>query len=337
TSVSVRESDLPRFSDGHSGERKRAHWDFDALAGAGAIRSTASDMTRFLAFNMGLEHCGLDAALKAAQTPRSETGSPDLEMALGWHIWKRHGAEIFWHNGGTAGFHSFCGFRPDKKLGVVVLANDTYNIDAIGLHALEPKFDMPEIQKSIRVDGKILDRYVGWYLLSPSMRIEITRAGDTLKAQMTGQDAYSVYPIADNRFVYRVVAAELEFERAADGSATAMILHQNGHDQRFERAPADFKPPAPPTEISVDPKVLASYVGVYQLAPGFEFDIRLKDEQLMARLTGQPSFPVFAESPTTFFYKVVEAKLTFESDADGKVVALTLHQHGRDQRAEKIR
>lgn len=336
TCITIKAEDASRFADGYSGGMKRAHWDFDAIAGAGALRSTASDMLRFLAFNMGLKHCEIDAALQAAQAPRSDTGNPDLEMALGWHVWKKYAAEIIWHNGGTAGFHSFCGFRKDKKLGVVVLANDSYNIDGIGLHLLEPKFELNEIRRSIRVEPKVLDRYVGWYLMSPAVRLQITRDGDGLKAQLTGQPAVPVFPVAEDRFIYRIVEAEIEFTRDADGKPTAAILHQGGHDQRFERAPADFTPPAPPKEIEVDAKVLETYVGQYRLAPGVEFDVSVKDGQLMVRLTGQPGFPVFAESETVFFYKVVEAKLTFVRDDAGKVVALILHQHGMDQRAEKV-
>ncbi|MCB9858692.1 MAG: serine hydrolase [Phycisphaerales bacterium] len=336
TCITVKAKDAARFAEGYSGGLKQSHWDFDAIAGAGAIRSTASDMLRFLAFNLGLMHCEIDETLQAAQAPRSDAGSADLDVALGWHVWKKYDAEILWHNGGTAGFHSFCGFRKDKKLGVVVLANDSYNIDAIGLRLLEPKFELKALRRSVRVDPKVLDRYVGWYLLAQSIRLQVTREGDALSVQLTGQPAVPVYPVAEDRFVCRVVEAEIEFTRDPDGVPTAAILHQGGRDQRFERAPADFVPPTPPKEVTVDAKVLQAYVGQYRLAPGVDFDVTLKRSQLMVRLTGQPSFPVFAESQTEFFYKVVDATLTFVKDDTGKVVALILHQHGMDQRAERI-
>jgi hypothetical protein len=56
---------------------------------------------------------------------------------------------------------------------------------------------------------------------------------------------------------------------------------------------------------------------------------------LFAQLSGQDRYPIFATADTEFFYKVVNAQLSFESDAQGKVVAVTLHQHGRDQRAPR--
>jgi serine-type D-Ala-D-Ala carboxypeptidase/endopeptidase len=58
--------------------------------------------------------------------------------------------------------------------------------------------------------------------------------------------------------------------------------------------------------------------------------------RLMAQLMGQQKFEVFPESDTTFFLRDVDAQITFVKDATGKVVALILHQNGRDQRAQKI-
>ena len=58
--------------------------------------------------------------------------------------------------------------------------------------------------------------------------------------------------------------------------------------------------------------------------------IRLSDEQLISRLTGQGDVPLFAEADGKFFPKVVQAELDFVKDADGKVTALILHQNGHD-------
>jgi CubicO group peptidase (beta-lactamase class C family) len=95
--------------------------------------------------------------------------------------------------------------------------------------------------------------------------------------------------------------------------------------------------PAPTahTEISVPPETLASYVGVYELAPAFAITIRLENGQLTAQATGQPKAPIFAESRTLFFLKVVEAQLEFQTSTSGEVTGLVLHQSGRDQPAKR--
>ena len=96
------------------------------------------------------------------------------------------------------------------------------------------------------------------------------------------------------------------------------------------------KIPPPRTEIAVSPAVLATYVGVYQFAPTFSIAITLDGASLSAQATGQPKFPLFAESETKFFLKVVDAQLTFEKDATGAVTALTLAQGGANQRAARV-
>ena len=88
--------------------------------------------------------------------------------------------------------------------------------------------------------------------------------------------------------------------------------------------------PAPKlrTEITVDSALLETYVGVYQLAPTFALTITREGAFLFAQATGQPKFQLFAEAPTEFFLKEVDAQITFEKDSTGKVTRLVLHQGG---------
>lgn len=58
---------------------------------------------------------------------------------------------------------------------------------------------------------------------------------------------------------------------------------------------------------------------------------------MLAQLTGQPRFEIFAERERAFFVKVVNAQITFEKDADGAVTGLVLHQGGANQKARRVR
>ena len=89
-------------------------------------------------------------------------------------------------------------------------------------------------------------------------------------------------------------------------------------------------------EISVDAKVLARYTGTYELAPEAKIRITLEGHQLSEKLAAQPAFPIFPETETQFFLKVVDAQIEFEKDASGTVTGLILHQGGRDQKAPRI-
>ena len=87
------------------------------------------------------------------------------------------------------------------------------------------------------------------------------------------------------------------------------------------------------TEIALPSATLVGYVGTYELQPGFALVITLEGDQLMAQATGQQKFPLFAETNTRFFLKVVDAQVDFVRDAQGAVAQLVLHQGGRDMTA----
>jgi CubicO group peptidase (beta-lactamase class C family) len=78
-------------------------------------------------------------------------------------------------------------------------------------------------------------------------------------------------------------------------------------------------------------------VGRYQLNPNFVFDVKLKDGHLMVGITNQPTQEVFADSPTIWTYRGIDAKLEFHLRAEGPAYALTLHQNGAAQKANRIR
>lgn len=86
------------------------------------------------------------------------------------------------------------------------------------------------------------------------------------------------------------------------------------------------------TEVKVDRSVLEKYVGTYELAPRFSLTFMLEGDQLVSQATGQSKVPVFPESETKFFTKVVNAEIEFVKDADGKVSSMVLHQGGRDMK-----
>jgi CubicO group peptidase (beta-lactamase class C family) len=84
-------------------------------------------------------------------------------------------------------------------------------------------------------------------------------------------------------------------------------------------------------EITVDPAVLARYVGVYRMAAGGDMLITLDGGQLSGQLTGQGALPLFPESETMFHPKTVNAQIEFPATVpQGKASQLTLHQNGRD-------
>lgn len=79
----------------------------------------------------------------------------------------------------------------------------------------------------IRVDQALLQSYTGTYELVPGFNIVISRDGDRLFAQATGQPQFEIYPKSDTEFYLKVVAAQIVFSANAEGEVS-MALHQNG-------------------------------------------------------------------------------------------------------------
>ena len=89
-------------------------------------------------------------------------------------------------------------------------------------------------------------------------------------------------------------------------------------------------------EVAVDPKLFDGYVGQYQLAPNFILTITREGDQLFAQATNQPKVQIFPEGERAFFYKVIDAQITFETDKSGRASSLTLHQNGANMPAKRI-
>ena len=306
------------------------NWDLDALAGAGAIRSTANDMLRYLKANMGIDPSPLADAMKLAQAPRSDMNK-NIRIGLAWMTTRKG---IVWHNGETGGYRSFLGFTADGRHGVVVLSNTAADLDDLGFAALGTGIRLTPAYKAIVLPNASLDEYVGTYKLGDKSLLKIFRINDGLFAQLTGQGQVAIFPSAPNESFARAVRASASFTRNPDGAVNGLVLHQNG-DHTAPKLSASEIPPEP-QEIAFDAATSGNYVGKYRFDFGI-LDVALRGDHLEAQLTGQSAFPVFASSKDKFFYRVVDAQLAFERDGDGKVVAVVLHQNGRDMRAPRAK
>jgi D-alanyl-D-alanine-carboxypeptidase/D-alanyl-D-alanine-endopeptidase len=121
-------------------------WELPAFAGAGALGSTAYDMLKFLAANLGRPHSALTEVLQVCHRVRAESlprpgrlqrlaarlfqKQQDMDdyrqgMALGWYVGRLHsgGRQVHWHHGATGGYRAFAGFVKSSDTGVAVLAN----------------------------------------------------------------------------------------------------------------------------------------------------------------------------------------------------------------------
>lgn len=323
-----------RLAQGHDGAGKPAgHWQLDALAGAGALMSDGTDMLRYLRANMGVANTPLAAAMKAAQALRLKAGQLG-RIGLAWMTTPTPSGDVIWHNGETGGYASFIGFTADRHHGVVILTNAAVDPQALGFAALSPQLPVPVANKAMAMSPAQLDAYVGQYALAPGFVLNVFLNGDQLLTQAPGQDAFPIYASAHDAFFARTAGIAIDFERDAHGKVTGLVLHQNGTSHHAGRLMVPTAADGSHT-ISLDPAVLRGYVGHYALVPGKVFSITEQKGQLYAQLAGQPALPVYPLAKDHFFYTAVNAQLDFQRDAGGKVVALVLHQNGKDLRAPR--
>ena len=219
------------------GGNPASSWDFDAMAGAGAIRSTISDMLKFAKANLDPPNSEVGKALALAfAQQRKPKGFGSSPMGFGWMI---NPTETRWHNGQTGGYHSIMFVNRKDNRAVVVLANTaTGEVDKLGseiMALLAGKDVKPrEFRKSISVTAKTCQRYIGVYKLNEAVTFDVAYASESkteLTVQLTGQPAFQIFPESETRWFLKVVEAEIEFTVDEDGKCVSLTLHQDGIKQ----------------------------------------------------------------------------------------------------------
>jgi CubicO group peptidase (beta-lactamase class C family) len=107
---------------GHQRGRPAPPWHLGMMSAAGGLYSTAADMARLLTALLEPDGTPLDAAIRAAVTPRAEIG-PGAEIGLAWHHALRDGQRVIWHNGMTGGYSAIVAVNPARRAGIAALAN----------------------------------------------------------------------------------------------------------------------------------------------------------------------------------------------------------------------
>jgi len=246
TGITLSSSMKQRMATGHSAMLAPVvNWDFPALAGAGALRSSANDMLTFLEAFLNYRESPLAPAMNAMLEVRRPVGTTKFEVGLGWSIL----GDWVWHEGGTGGFRSWAGYDPKERIGVVVLSNAATpsGVVDLGMHLLNPKMplanpDAPKQRIEIHIDPKLLDHYTGRYQVTPNPVLEITRDGNRLFAQafvqlphnrpgdLTGGPKFELFAESQKRFFAKVADHQITFETGPDDRAKSLILHKAGLD-----------------------------------------------------------------------------------------------------------
>jgi len=184
--------------------------------------------------------------------------------------------------------------------------------------------DQERSRTAVAIDPNLYDRYAGLYQRGPNSMFTVTREGDQLFVQLTGQRKHEVFPESDREFFYKTVAAQITFVAEGERPPSELILHQNGSDFRAARVAG--VPPHDDRNEQPAASNLDLHVGWYELSPVLALAVARVGERLVLQETGRPKFEVIARNDYEFVSKNGSSFVVFVPDAEGRSAELVLHE-----------
>jgi CubicO group peptidase (beta-lactamase class C family) len=208
--------------------------DMTVPGGAGALYSTAEDL---YLWDRALytEKLVKKSTLEKIYTPFKSN------YAWGWVVNEQYGHKRITHGGGIDGFNTTIVRFVNDDICIIALSNRIpAALDAMSqrLAALlfGEKYELPQedipisARKEIHVDAKLFDAYVGEYELRPGLTVTVTKEGDKLKAQITGQPQAEIFPESESKFFLKVTNAQVAFLKNDKGMVDTIVLYQGGRE-----------------------------------------------------------------------------------------------------------
>ena len=231
TAITLSSDQQARFAIGYDEYmRPTKPWHLPWLEGAGALRSTASDMLMFL-----------DAALDPASPIAAMMALASSEK-LGWMPANPPSGEMLHHGGGTGGFRTHMALQPATGRAIVVLTNAAVEPSAqdlafhtlvgspVAVEAAVPAAPpTPPERDEVTLSTAQREHVVGTYQMAPGMVMDVAYDGSELTVQLTGQPRFTLYASAPLEFFLRVVDARVVFLED-DGVISGATLLQNGRE-----------------------------------------------------------------------------------------------------------
>jgi CubicO group peptidase (beta-lactamase class C family) len=268
--------------------------------------------------------------------------------------------EIIGHGGGINGFNTLITRMPKEKSTIILLNNTgraplediTIAINGI-LHGAT--YDLPKQSLANLVYKEIIDKDLkaglAFYEKNKDSKeyskseSEMNTMGYTLLQAGKKKEAEAIFKLNMEAFpksanVYDSYAEAL-MEQGKNELAIANYKksielnpgNQNGIDMLKKLG---VETEGIVKDVTVPDAVLETYVGNYELKPGFVLTVTKEGSQLKAQATGQSDFEIFPKTETEFYVKVVAAQITFNKNSAGVVESLTLFQGGQEIVGKKI-
>ena len=298
---------------------------------AGALVSTVDDLLRW---NRALHEGKVLKAESYRQMITPVGKAVDQHYGFGISHESFRGTDILQHGGGIFGFSTYLLYLPAEELTVAVLYNaDSGRPPGIGAETMARMLAAYAIgkpypqKKPIEVDAAALKEYEGVYRMDKDTARVVRVIDGKLASQRTGSQPYVLIPVAKDAFLFEEGFSRAVFERDAGGKVAAMRFFADDEGGGDVVKRSDEPMPVDRASVTLARPVLERLVGKYA-HQGMLMTVALDGEKPTVQLSGQPAFEIFAESPTNFFLKVVEASLEFTA-GEAPAASVTLRQGGQ--------
>jgi serine-type D-Ala-D-Ala carboxypeptidase/endopeptidase len=222
-----------RLAPGHDRYLQPVYvWEMKTLQASGSLRSTASDMLRFIGAYMSEPQARLADATALQLRMRSPQ---DERMSLGWFVQKIGEREVYTHEGGKTGYRSAAAFDPQTRTGVVVLENARTDDrpSALALHlltgrALPSAPEAPAPKPVVRLPPDILQRYAGRYRAKDGIVRVLQKRDHLLVSYGTGDEGLEFLAAGEREFFYSPGNDDITFDLDDKGVVTGMRIYGDG-------------------------------------------------------------------------------------------------------------
>jgi CubicO group peptidase (beta-lactamase class C family) len=184
-----------------------------------------------------------------------ENKSIRLSYGLAWGLYWTPYGKAFFKEGHDEGWRHYTVCFDDRKSGILIMTNSS-NGEGIYKELIEtllkntftpiewegftpydklpPREPLKE-HKTVTLDSKVLDRYVGRYGDPPDLILTIRREGDHLSVQENNEAKQELFAESEKDFFSKVADGVFTFEVDSQGHVTKMTLHTGGRDIPIKR------------------------------------------------------------------------------------------------------
>jgi CubicO group peptidase (beta-lactamase class C family) len=159
---------------------------------------------------------------------------------LGLHIGKGRQQALFEHGGANEGYR--CDLMAyDTGDGAVIMTNGdnggelTQELRRTIAHEYGWPDFQPIVHTVIKVDPNRMELLAGSYQLGPNSFLTISRDGNRLFAQATGEEQNQILAEGEHDYFAKTGNTAISFETDDQEPATKLVLHQGGHDRSATR------------------------------------------------------------------------------------------------------